>query len=60
MTKYFMSASDASIILVVLESVARAAEKSAVMFAALGIDAHDLAKCQSVLNRLEKAKKVRS
>jgi hypothetical protein len=54
MKKYYLSDVEASTIQQILKKVRSAGRKSAVMFAALDIDKHDIKICETVLTRLEK------
>ena len=53
-TKYHITAVEAANLLQVLEKIEAARKRSAVMFAILDIDQHDLKICEAVLKRLEK------
>lgn len=52
--KYYITTSEASIILETLQKLQKAADKSPTMMAAIDIDRHALAKCEAVINKLKK------
>lgn len=54
MTKHYITPSEASIFLEMLMKIKRAANKSAVMMAAIDIDQHDIEKVGQIIKRLAK------
>jgi len=52
--KHKITSSQAAVLLEVLRKIKSAQQRSPTLFAVLDIDRHDLAKCEAVINELEK------